>query len=271
MKYKEIIPGEGLRPYIKCYFTFESETKFELTDTVFPGGFMEIMFNLGEGVWKSAVGNEFHTTPPIELWGQITRPLAIKANGKNLMLGIRFFPHSAAYFLNEGVWEFNNQISDLRDLLGAPVKTLHSRLMDTQELHQRINLIESFLMDRLSIAKTKPHKIGLVGQVVREMVHKNHSDNIETVASRYGITSRYLQKLFLQYTGVTPKLYGKINRFQHSLRLISQNEASLTSIAYDCGYFDQSHFIREFKSFTGITPSAFLPESYPVTQAFANS
>jgi AraC-like DNA-binding protein len=96
-------------------------------------------------------------------------------------------------------------------------------------------------------------------------------ENITAIARRYNISTRYLCKLFLQYTGVTPKLYNKINRFQHSLRLIAENQFSLTSIAYDCGYFDQSHFIRDFKHFAGLTPSSYSPESYPVGQAISNN
>lgn len=75
----------------------------------------------------------------------------------------------------------------------------------------------------------------------------------------------------MQYIGITPNLFNKINRFQLSLKHIAKKEASLTSIAYECGYFDQSHFIRDFKSFTGITPSAYSPESYPVSQVLADN
>jgi AraC-like DNA-binding protein len=271
MKYKEILPGEKLRPYVKCYFMFESETAVELEDTVFPGGFMEIMFNLGEGIWKSSANNKFHTTPPIELWGQLTKPLAIQAKGKNTMLGIRFFPHSAAYFLKEEVWEFNDQIADLRDLLGASARTLHARLMDARDPGTRVALIENFLWNRLSLAEKRARKIQMVGRISAELNNNGSVENMKALASQYGITSRYLQKLFLQCTGVTPKLYSKINRFQHSLRLINKKDVPLTTVAYDCGYFDQSHFIRDFKSFTGITPSAYSPELFPVSQVFNNS
>jgi AraC-like DNA-binding protein len=104
-----------------------------------------------------------------------------------------------------------------------------------------------------------------------ELNKEDFFDNIENVASRYGITSRYLQKLFLQYTGLTPKLYTKIHRFQSSLALVAQKEAPLTSIAYDCGYFDQSHFIRDFKAFTGTTPSDYALDDSSLTFAFVNS
>ena len=113
--------------------------------------------------------------------------------------------------------------------------------------------------------------MAVVSDIMNEIRQEDFFDNIENVANRYGITSRYLQKLFLQYTGLTPKLYSKINRFQNSLRLVIKKDISLTSIAYDCGYFDQSHFIRDFKSFTGLTPSDYSSENSPITSAFTNN
>jgi AraC-like DNA-binding protein len=268
MEFKEILPGEKLRPYVKCYFIIESELDVEFADTIFPGGHIEIVFNLGDAVWRSSIIDGYQTDPPIELLGQITRPMFIKSRGKNMMLGIRFFPHTAAYFLGGGLDEFNNQISDLRDLLGGSVRTLHSRLMEVQALNQRIELIERFLFSRLSISGKKLDKATMIGQIVKEMQGNAFSDNIETIALRYGITSRYLQKLFLQHIGVTPKVYSSINRFQRTLKHINRKEVSLTLIAYECGYADQSHFIREFRSFTGVTPSLYLPQYSPVNQLF---
>jgi transcriptional regulator GlxA family with amidase domain len=103
------------------------------------------------------------------------------------------------------------------------------------------------------------------------MQQNDTPENVEAIALRHRISSRYLRKLFLQYTGVTPKLYNKINRFQLSLQLVSESQSSLTSIAYDCGYADQSHFIRDFRSFTGFPPSAYSPQAYPVSQALSDN
>ena len=113
-------------------------------------------------------------------------------------------------------------------------------------------------------------KITLINNVIHELKREDFFDNIENVASRYGITSRYLQKVFVQNTGLTPKLYGKINRFQNSLQLVAKRNTSLTDIAYQCGYYDQSHFIREFKSFTGFKPSAYNPENSSAILASPN-
>ncbi|NII25926.1 helix-turn-helix transcriptional regulator [Pseudoflavitalea sp. X16] len=270
MRYQEIKPATILKQYVKCYYVYESEASVAFDDTVFPSGCVEIIFNLGTGNWQTAVGDDFITTPPIELWGQIIKPLPIRSIGKNTMLGIRLFPHAAAYFLNDEVSQFNNQVVDFSSLSGKTVKQLYARLQETADWHTRIGLIEGFLLQQLSLSEGKLHKVAIVSYVMQEIRQDDFFDNIEHVASRYGITSRYMQKLFLQYTGLTPKLYSKINRFQNSLRLVTRKDASLTSIAYDCGYFDQSHFIREFKSFTGFTPSNYLVTHSPITSATAN-
>ncbi|WP_161596857.1 helix-turn-helix transcriptional regulator [Chitinophaga vietnamensis] len=269
MKYCEIIPGDQLKPYVKCYYTFESYANVELDDTVFPGGHMEIIFNLGEGKWQSSVNDTYYTTPPVELWGKLTQPLPVKSLGKHRMLGIRFHAHSAAYFLQDEISQFNNQVADLRDLLGEPVRTLHAQLLEAVSLDARIQLIEKFLLKRLAQQEGKMNHLAMIGQIIREMQQSDSQDHIESIAARYRLSSRYLRKLFLQYTGVSPKLYNKINRFQHSLQLITANRSSLTSITYDCGYFDQSHFIRDFKTFAGITPSDYSLNASPVSQAIA--
>ncbi|WP_431211728.1 helix-turn-helix domain-containing protein [Puia sp. P3] len=165
---------------------------------------------------------------------------------------------------------FNDQIADLRDLLGRPVRVLHERLREESALGRRVELLEGFLVARLAEKEKRAANITMVGSIIREMQQNPDPNSIRNIANRYKISTRYLSRLFLQYTGVTPKLYDKIHRFQQSLRLITENRYSLTSIAYDCGYFDQSHFIRDFKHFAGITPSSYAPEAYPVGMALVN-
>lgn len=269
MKYQEFLPGARLRPYIKCYYYFESETSATMADIVFPSGNMEVIFNLGEGAWKSAANGVFFKTPQIELWGQITRPLAVQSLGNNKMLGIRFYTHAAACFFKEEIWVFNDQVSDARDLMGNSIAVLHAQLLEEPLLEKRLLLTERFWEERVFGVERHTNRIHMIGQVTKDLQHDVLTDNIKALASRYAVTPRYLQKLFLQYTGITPKFYHKINRFQLSLKLIAQKEHSLTSIAYDCGYFDQSHFIREFKSFTGTTPSNYSHETFPVSTALS--
>ena len=245
---------------MKCYYVYESGSELISEDKAFATGCVELMFNL-EGVqWETKENNQFVATPKTELWGQIIQPLAFRTPGKNRMFGIRLYPYAASVFLNENISLFNNKVTDLSGIIGQPVQELHNRLLDAESTRQQIELVESFLLKRVSQFTAKLEKVTLVQKVMSEMKQESFFDNIANVAAKYGITSRYLQKIFINYTGLTPKLYGKINRFQNSLVLLAKQNSSLTSVAYECGYFDQSHFIREFKSFTGVAPSAFSIE-----------
>lgn len=257
MAYQEFTPGKQLLPFVKCYYLYEQDSSEVVEDKALATGCIEIMFNLGTGRWQTVTGNIATTTPMIELWGQIIEPLTFRSLGKNTMLGVRLYPHTASVFLQPPVTEFNNRITDYTALADAAVQTLHLQLLEAATTPARLALLETFLLQKLRQAEKKLPKITLIGQVMNEMQQPAFFDNINNVADRYGMSSRYLQKLFLQHTGLTPKLYNQIHRFQNSLQLITQQQLSLTSIAYECGYFDQSHFIREFKSFTGVNPSAF--------------
>ena len=269
MTYYEIKPGKALQPYIKCYYVYESDSGAAFADTVFPSGCTEIIFNLGSGNWHTFNGNSFETTPAIEWWGQLVRPLPIRSTGRNTMLGIRLLPHAAASMLNEKVNLFNNQVASFGDIYGKTARSLHTQLLETGSWPKRMALVEAFLLQQLSLAAKRLPKIAVISDLMYELRGQQLSETMETMAARYGITARYMQQLFVQYTGLTPKLYSQINRFQKSLRLITEGNQSLTGIAYECGYADQSHFIREFKTFTGHTPSGYSIKFRPVEQMTA--
>jgi AraC-like DNA-binding protein len=271
MTYREIKPGKPLQPYVKCYYVYESDTNVAFEDKVFPSGSTEIIFNLGSGNWHTLSGETFDTTPPVELWGQLVKPLSIKSTGRNTMLGIRLLPHGAAAILNDNISLFNNQVSSFSDVNGKAVSTLHSQLFEARSWSKRIALVEAFLLHQLSLATKRLPKLAVINDLMYEIRHQDIPLTMETMATRYGITARYMQQLFLQYTGLTPKLYSQITRFQKSLQLVTAGDESLTSIAYECGYADQSHFIKEFKSFTGYTPSGYSPAHSPVTMAAAQT
>jgi AraC-like DNA-binding protein len=266
MEFKQFLPSDILKPYVRHYYIFESDSDAEFEDTVFPSGDMEAIFNLGDGTWESSVDDQFIITPKIELWGQITKPLAIRSKGKHTMLGIKFFTHSASYFFNNEIGAFNDQISDLVDLMGNPVKILHAQLLETKDETKRIELIETFLLKKLISNEKKLFRVDKVAHILKSIKINPAENNISNIASRHGITPRYLHKLIYQHTGLSPSSFNKINRFQLSLKLITKNDQPFTAIAYDSGYFDQSHFIRDFKSFTGFTPSAYLENMSPVNQ-----
>ncbi|MES2377268.1 MAG: helix-turn-helix domain-containing protein [Bacteroidota bacterium] len=266
MEFRKFSPSDILKPYVKHYYIFESDLDIEFEDTVFPSGDMEVIFNIGEGSWESSVKNKFLKTPQIELWGQITKPLPIKSKGRHTMLGIKFFTHSAAYFFKDSINVFNDQIIDLSAVIGNDIKTLHAQLFENKSDEAKIVLVESYLLQKLIANEKRSFQINKVAGLLASIKNVSLDYNFGHIASKHNITSRYLHKLIYQHTGLSPTSFNKINRFQFSLNLVAQNRQPLTAIAYDAGYFDQSHFIRDFKTFTGVTPSAYLESTTPVNQ-----
>jgi len=261
MQYREFSPGSFLKNYVQCYFVCETDTAVFTQDKVFATGFIEVMFNLGDDGPQQLINGDLITQPDVQLWGQTIQPFTFTSFGKHSMLGIRFFTHTAACFFNERIEEFNDQVIDFKDLGGKEIALLHSKLWEAKSIDQRIELIEEFLLRRLSLYLNKYNRLVLVNSIMHDLSKDDFLENINSVASRYGISSRYLQKIFLNYSGLSPNLFTKIARFQKSIHLVAGKDSSLTTIAHQCGYFDQSHFIKDFKFFTGSTPSQFSPES----------
>jgi len=266
MIFKEIAPDARLKPFIKCLYFYQSDSAAGYDDIVFPSGNMEVIFNLGSGNWQAKKDNDYYTTPPIEFWGQITKPLAIKSIGRNTMLGIRFYPHTAAYFFNEKLSEFNNEVVSAADIFGSSLKQLHEQLLEAASLERQVKLAEDYFADRLLISEKRHHKLKLVVGFINSITNHAGAMRVTDIPARNRISSRYLNMLITEYTGLQPKLLAKINRFQHSLALVNSSSQNFTSIAFEAGYFDQSHFIREFKSFTGITPNTFAANASPINQ-----
>lgn len=261
MPYREYAPGDALKEYVQCYFVCESEEAVIHDDHVFASGSVEIMFNLGNEAPQMIIDGKNSTQPAVQLWGQTIRPFSFTSVGKHSMLGIRFFGHTAAYFFDQPIGNFNDLVIDLRDVAGLLSRVLYEQLLDTPLLSNRIALVEHYLLARLHCSQAKLAKTALMGSLVKSLGRADFFENINSVARFHGLSARYLQTLFITYSGLSPKLFARIGRFRKSLDLVAAGQLPLTTIAYQCGYFDQSHFIKDFKHFTDSQPSRFCPES----------
>ncbi|GAA3960292.1 helix-turn-helix transcriptional regulator [Mucilaginibacter dorajii] len=261
MPYREYAPGDALKDYVQCYFICESEDAVVHDDHVFASGNVEIMFNLGSEAPQMIIDGKNSVQPAVQLWGQTIRPFSFTSVGKHSMLGIRFFGHTAAYFFDEPIGNFNDLLTDLRDVAGPQSRVLYDQLLDAPLPGKRIALVEHYLLALLHRSEAKLAKVALMGSLVKSLGRDDFFESINSIANYHGLSSRYLQTLFITYSGLGPKLYARIGRFRKSLDLVAAGQLSLTAIAYQCGYFDQSHFIKDFKYFTGSQPSRFYAES----------
>jgi AraC-like DNA-binding protein len=170
--------------------------------------------------------------------------------GETTSVLVRFSPQGATCLGVPASELFGRSVSLDEVLPVWRVRELQERIQENPA--QAVSLVGSFLAglpftrDRLitraiAMLETFPEKDALVSEVAREL----------------GLSERQLERRFLQRVGMTPKRYTALHRFERTLALLG-GVSSLTSAALDAGYYDQSHFIREFRRFAGTTPGRFL-------------
>ncbi|MBP8083437.1 MAG: AraC family transcriptional regulator [Spirochaetes bacterium] len=178
-----------------------------------------------------------------------SKPVKILQKGKVSVLGVSFnsFSYSALAELS-----YRNIINRFDSL----------RKNDTDEENTELflNLIAEEIREDLLPQKK-------VRNIVRYFDNDTGKTKLEDLCSELGISCRTAERIFGNYIQMPPKKYMKLLRFRNSLnKVISARNESMTDIAYDCGYYDQSHFCDEFRSFTDCTPGNFLEHNNSVIQ-----
>jgi AraC-like DNA-binding protein len=254
MEFQHFLPSTILQPYVKNYWIFTTDKDIS-NQVLYPTGFLELAINISGGDVITHVGNRSIKMPDLEVLGQLTMPTKVTATKDTTILITRFYPYASSVFFPDQVSSFTNDSIDLHDILRGEVNEFYDRIMEQRLLEQKISVIEAFLIRRLIKNKKSRHHLKLVECICNHSYQNGESFNIEKLASLYGFSKRHVQRLFLDLVGITPQRFFSVQRFNKGLELIQSSNTSLTSIALECGYYDQAHFIKEFKSYTGLTPS----------------
>jgi AraC-like DNA-binding protein len=144
---------------------------------------------------------------------------------------------------------------DLPTLLGTASAGLEERMMLAPDTAVRMNLLSGFLAARLG--KGQPEPPG-VCTAIRHIIGERGGLDVEALAERHCLSRRQFERRFREASGLSPRLFARIIRFQEAVRHFGSRSLSLTQLAYQCGYYDQSHFIHDFKAFSGHHPRHFF-------------
>lgn len=221
---------------------------------MYPSGSIELCIDISDGNTIRHRGNQSMRVPRLELLGHWTIPTKAAIAKGNTCLITRFHPHAASLFFPNPASDFTNESVDLCDIFNKQSNNFFERLMEQPSLPQKIALLEEFLTGRLILNRKNHQQLKLVESLCSHAYDRNDFFDIRSLSARFGFSERYIQKLFSNWVGITPQKYFAVRRFNKSLELVRSSGESLTSIAFECGYYDQAHFIKEFKSYTGLTP-----------------
>lgn len=243
-------PGEQLQPYISCYWTMAStiELKKPVLHRILPDGCMDIIFDLSEhSLAKTA-----------SIAGTMTKPLFDELRKQICYIAIRFRPGGFPYFFDTPAFYLTDKVLPLETISANREHELIARLIETDDISERIKLLDRHFSNLLVRNNRDDPAVKIA---LSDILRHKGNIGISQLSKSIGRSQRQLRRKFEKWIGISPKSFSKIIRFQNTLRMLpSRSGSSLLYVALDAGYYDQSHFIHEFNSYSGLNPSDFLAE-----------
>lgn len=258
MNYQTFQPHSDLDSLISCYWTLEVPAESDAQkQRIIPDGTIEMAFILGDDIKRYTSENEFIIQPRAMVLGQTIEPFYIEPTGYVNTFAIRFYPYGFANFVSIPIKNLANKETPIEMLFGEKTANeLEQKIIEATNSSERIEIIENFLLDKLNVKTTIDN---IVKTTIDALLATNGSASIGTILKEDLSKRRQLERNFIKQIGVSPKQLGKVIRLQTALKMVLNKKAeNLTDIAYESEYFDQAHFIKDFKEFTGVTPKDFL-------------
>ena len=258
------VPSPSLRFLIKRYVYYDINEKERMS--FLPSGYPFLSINFGDEYMvynKKHPGDCFKTHYFV---GNTKTSYAVLPKGQFKGLGIHFEPVALCQLLRLSLNEITDTavpVDELRDKDYLPVIEKVIRINDIPKC---ISTLEKFFL-----GKSLKSEIGIIEvDCAIDYLRKSRGNiHISDIADKLCISTRSLERKFMQYVGLTPKQFAKIIRLNGILNLVgSAGICKLTDIAYQFGYFDQMHFIKDFKSYIGENPASFMPKPLPVSYKF---
>jgi len=261
MDYRVYTPRAALLPYVKCYWSLDSgDTPFMPgVERVFPDGCIELIFHYGDRFRKYLNDAQTVLQPRSFIHGQIRSYIDLEPTGHTGIFSVRFQPAGLQAFVAMQAGELSGLTVEPDSIWGNDGDVLQDRILNASSHAQRVQITETFLLQRL---RRNTYSTEALGYCIQQLHQSGGLISMDSLAEKANIGRRHLERRFVSGVGMSPKLLSRIIRFQNMLRLIGENRLnSLTALAYEGGYYDQAHFIRDFKEFTGLNPRAYFSEN----------
>jgi AraC-like DNA-binding protein len=268
MYYEEFSPAPFLRKFIKCYWFLEGPARPDAAlERIVPDGCTELVFHLGDPFVQYKSDDSVDRQPLSLVVGQMHRYILIKPSGAVRVLGVRFWPGGSYSLLGVPQHELADNILTLEALLGRFGRELHERLGNISNASKAVNELERSLGSRFGASDGGGDKVLLATAAI---LNTGGRVSITTLADHLCISLRQLDRQFKERVGSSPKMLCRLSRFQKLLQMVERLEQGTgwARLAVECGYYDQSHLIRDFRSFAGREPTAYMTDENSMSGFF---
>ncbi len=264
------LPSASLEDFVDSFFVIkkDNETNEFINELIVPDGTHGILFIEEGQILRSSIkgSQKKDCLKQTYIFGQKTNAVNYHFRpGPVFAYGAKLKPTALKTCFGISATELTNHFIEA-DLL-IPGKNMHwcNQIYNGKTLVEKIKTLDLFLQHA---AQSPNHQKALADAIIKFIHSKRGQLKVQDIASHFNLNYKYLERLFKQQIGMTPKLYCKIIRFNASLLYYREVGCDkLTDLAYTSGYFDQMHFIKEVKQFTGVVPSHFFKRaSQPIAQ-----
>lgn len=251
-------PAPPLDQSVETIWLYRDGPRPAALERVLPNGTAQLIVNLADDVTRTYDpdnGFACTATSGTILTGPMSRYQVIDTAEQEFVAGVVFRPGGTAAFTAVPAHEIADRDVPLDDLWGARFgSALRERILEAKDAHRQLNAIEAVLRERWRPRYQHP----AVTIALAELQHSPHQASIARVTEASGVSATRLIEHFKRDVGLTPKRYCSVLRFQRAIQCAHAGRAmNWTQVALDCGYYDQAHFIHDFRRFAGVTPSAY--------------
>ena len=251
-------PKKELRPYVRYYWAMESDEPFSVL--TFPIGCPQMIFHSRKPLFIPELSSR---QDKFTISGQVNFPAHIAFDGDTEMIVAVFYPHTIGMFIDTPPSAFYNQEISGYDIGNKQLNSLADRIFDCADSETAVTVIEQWLTARIRPSLNTER----IGASLSALL-RTPSTSVENLAGIACLGKKQYGRLFREYVGMNPKEYGRIVRFQRALRMMQLGSRDYVGIAYANGYSDQSHFIRDFRQFTGTTPKQLTEYQTPYSDLY---
>ncbi len=247
-----------INEWVESIIYFQGYVPDHETERVVPDGYMHLILEL-DGMERSVYdksGTKVLRKLKSFWFAGLQRDYIIISTHRNSeMIVARFHAHGAFALLGSSLPTSGDRFVDSKSLHSLGLDKIRQQLTDCDDIEKKILFLEGFLEKCLSNSHNIPDVILAAAVFIRD----NATAQLKELVEQAPYSKKQFIYLFKKHIGVTPKLYQRIVRFNELLQKIDNEEMiSWTQVSLDCGYYDQAHFIKDFKSFSGLNPSQFL-------------
>ena len=254
MTYLEIPPSPLLAPYVRFFWVLESDfpPHTHYIHRTLASGCPEIVFQY-KGVFSEILPSGDQVPSFLSgITGQTTsyNRYAIKENFG--IFGAFLYPFAVPALFGISAASLSGCSVDFSALCGRAGVSLEERMLSAPDTASRVGILTAFLSGRLSPLESP------ILFAIRSVIHSSGQAGLAYLSDQCFRSRRQFERNFKTYAGFSPRLYSRLSRFHGALARYGDSALSLTQIAYACGYYDQSHFIHEFKAFSGHHPREYF-------------